>query len=218
MTKWSTLFAAYLFVDHRRSGGGDIAHRAERGPDTLDPTQSRTFASGVVRAALCDRLFDIGLELEILPQLATEWGWTDDKKGLVIKLRRGVKFQDSEPFDAAAVKYNIERHLTMPGSTLISEINAITEFEIIDNHTAKLVLSTPFAPLPAQLASPAGRKVSLKGGAGSRGEFRFRPGLRRLPQIRRAPRPGPHRRPALRRLLRQGQDQTRSHCLSVELG
>jgi len=78
-------------------------------PDTLDPTLSRTFVSGVVRTALCDRLFDIGLELEIVPQLATEWRWTDDRMGLVAKLRRGVKFHDGEPFDAAAVKYNIER-------------------------------------------------------------------------------------------------------------
>ena len=74
--------------------------------DTLDPTLSRTFSSGVVRVTMCDRLFDIGLELEIVPQLATEWRWTEDRMGLVIKVRRGVKFHDGEPFDAAAVKYN----------------------------------------------------------------------------------------------------------------
>src|SRR6516165_3070107 len=77
-------------------------------PDILDPTLSRTFVSGVVRTALCDRLFDIGLELEIVPQLATKWEWTDDRKGLVVKLRPGVKFHDGESFDAAAVKFNIE--------------------------------------------------------------------------------------------------------------
>jgi peptide/nickel transport system substrate-binding protein len=41
-----------------------------------------------------------------VPQLATEWRWTEDRMGLVIKVRRGVKFHDGEPFDAAAVKYN----------------------------------------------------------------------------------------------------------------
>jgi peptide/nickel transport system substrate-binding protein len=131
-------------------------------PDTLDPTQSRTFASNVVRAALCARLFDIGLELEIVPQLATEWQWTDDRKGLIIKLRPGVKFHDGEPFDAPAVKYNIERHLTMPGSTRKSDISAVSRVEIIDDHTAKLVLSTPFAPLLAQLTTSAGTMVSPK--------------------------------------------------------
>jgi len=131
-------------------------------PDTLDPTQSRTFVSGVVRTALCDKLLDIGLELEIVPQLAAEWAWTDGRKGLVIKLRPGVKFHDGEPFDAAAVKYNIERSLAMPGSTRKRDISAITGVEVIDDHTAKLVLSMPSAPLLAQLAGPAGTMVSPK--------------------------------------------------------
>ena len=131
-------------------------------PDTLDPTLSRTFVSGVVRTALCDRLFDIGLELEIVPQLATEWKWTDNQMGLVIKLRRGVKFHDGEPFDAAAVKYNIERHLTTPGSTRKRDISAITSVEVIDDDTAKLVLSAPFAPLLSKLAGPAGTMISPK--------------------------------------------------------
>ena len=130
--------------------------------DTLDPTLSRTFSSRVVRVTMCDRLFDIGLELEIVPQLATEWKWTDDKKGLVIRLRPGVKFHDGEPFDAAAVKYNIERHLTMAGSTVARDISAISSVEIIDDHTVKLVLSAPFAPLLTQLAGSAGVVVSPK--------------------------------------------------------
>jgi len=131
-------------------------------PDTLDPTLSRTSASFVVRTALCDRLFDIGPELEIVPQLAVEWRWTEDRKGLVIKLRPNVKFHDGEPFDAAAVKYNIERHLTMPGSARRSDIRAIAGVEVIDEHTAKILLSAPFAPLLAQLATGAGMMVSPK--------------------------------------------------------
>jgi peptide/nickel transport system substrate-binding protein len=110
-------------------------------PDTLDPTQTRHGSGFVVRTALCDRLFDIGPELEIVPQLATDWQWTDDRKGLVIKLRHGVKFHDGEPFDAAAVKYNIERHLTMPGSARRSDIRPISGVEVIDEHTAKIALS-----------------------------------------------------------------------------
>ena len=42
----------------------------------------------------------------------------------------------------------------MPGSTRKSEISAISGVEIIDDHTVKLVLSAPFAPLLAQLDRP----------------------------------------------------------------
>jgi peptide/nickel transport system substrate-binding protein len=144
-------------------------------PDTLDPAQSRTFVSSLVRAALCDKLFDIGLELEIVPQLATAWAWTDDRKALVIKLRPAVKFQDGEPFDAAAVKYNIERQLTMPGSTRRNDIKAITGVEIVDDHTAKIVLSSPFTPLLARLASPAGTMVSPKAAQAAGDKFGTNP-------------------------------------------
>jgi peptide/nickel transport system substrate-binding protein len=130
--------------------------------DILDPMLTRSFSSSVVGAALCDRLVDNGTEMEIVPQLATEWEWTNDRKGLVIKLRPGVKFHDGEPFDAAAVKYNIERVLTMPGSARRSDIRVITGVEVIDDHTVKLVLSAPFAPLLAQLAFNAGAMMSPK--------------------------------------------------------
>src|SRR6266481_2989290 len=159
MTKWRNVVAACWLVGAGLiAGPGAVSAQTLRiglstDPDTLDPAQSRTFVSNVVRAALCDRLFDIGLELEVVPQLAMEWEWTDDKKGLVIKLRPGVKFHDGEPFDAAAVKFSIERHQTMPGSTRKSDLSAISGIEIIDTRTAKLVLSTPFAPLLAQLAT-----------------------------------------------------------------
>ena len=165
MINWRTLIATCLF-GFTLSGGAAVAQTLRIGlaedPDMLDPTLSRTFVSGVVRTALCDKLFDIGLEQEIVPQLASQWEWTDDKRGLVIKLRPGVKFHDGEPFDAAAVKFSIERHLTMPGSTRKSDISAISRVEIIDDHTAKLVMSTPFAPLLAQLATSAGTMMSPK--------------------------------------------------------
>lgn len=42
-------------------------------PDVLDPAQSRTFASRLVYTSLCDKLVDISKDVEIVPQLATDW-------------------------------------------------------------------------------------------------------------------------------------------------
>jgi peptide/nickel transport system substrate-binding protein len=131
-------------------------------PDLLDPTLARTYVGRIVFASLCDKLVDISPELDIVPQLATEWQWTDDNRGLVMKIRQGVKFQDSEPLDAAAVKFSLERHLNLPGSNRKAEISAVTTVEILDDHTVKLVLSAPFAPLLAQLSDRAGMIVSPK--------------------------------------------------------
>jgi len=142
--------------------GADLAHRARRGPGPPRPDPRPTFVGRIVFASLCDKLFDIGPELEIVPQLATGWEWTDDNKGLIIRVRPGVKFQDGEPLDAAAVKFSIERHLMMPGSNRKAEISAVTRVETIDDHTVKLALSAPFAPLLAQLTDRAGMVVSPK--------------------------------------------------------
>src|SRR5580704_13020499 len=76
-------------------------------PDVLDPTLARTYVGRIVFASLCDKLVDISPQLDIVPQLATEWQWVDENKGLVMKIRQGVKFHDGEPLDAAAVKFNI---------------------------------------------------------------------------------------------------------------
>jgi len=41
---------------------------------------------------------------DIVPDLATEWAWSDDRKTLTFKLRDGVKWHDGKPFSAADVK------------------------------------------------------------------------------------------------------------------
>jgi peptide/nickel transport system substrate-binding protein len=181
MTKWWTqitagcLMAAVLIPWVGAVSAQTLRIGLADDPDILDPTQARTFSGRIVFAALCDKLFDIGPELEIVPQLATGWEWTDGNKGLVVRIRAGVKFQDGEPVDAAAVKFSIERHLTMPGSNRKAEISAVTGVEIIDNQTVKLVLSAPFAPLLAHLTDRAGMVVSPKAARAADENFGSRP-------------------------------------------
>jgi peptide/nickel transport system substrate-binding protein len=131
-------------------------------PDILDPTIARTYVGRIVFAAFCDKLVDIAPDLKIVPQLATEWHYEDDNKTLVMKLRQGVTFHDGTPMDAAAVKYSLLRHLNMPGSTRKAELGPLKSVEIVDDHTVKLVLDKPFAPLLAQLTDRAGMIVSPK--------------------------------------------------------
>src|SRR5258708_23430963 len=40
----------------------------------------------------------------IVPDLATEWSWEEDKTALTLKLRQGVKWHDGKPFTAKDVK------------------------------------------------------------------------------------------------------------------
>jgi peptide/nickel transport system substrate-binding protein len=53
---------------------------------------------------------------EIVPALATEWSVSDDGLTYTFKLREGVTFHDGTALDAAAVKYNFDRWMTIPQS------------------------------------------------------------------------------------------------------
>src|SRR2546423_1750379 len=144
-------------------------------PDVLDPTLARTFVGRIVFAALCDKLVDIDEKLAIVPQLATSWEWSADSKALTMKLRPGVTFHDGEKLDAAAVKFNLERHKTMPGSNRRGELAPLASVDVVDPLTVKLNLSAPFSPLLAALADRAGMMVSPKAAQAAGANFGARP-------------------------------------------
>lgn len=136
-------------------------------PDTLDPATGGTYTGRIVFAALCDKLVDIDQNLGIVPQLATEWSWNDDSTALTMKLREGVTFHDGSPFDAEAVKANIERMKTMQESRRKGELSPISEVEVVDDHTVILKLDAPFAPLLSVLSDRAGMMVAPSAGDSS---------------------------------------------------
>jgi peptide/nickel transport system substrate-binding protein len=144
-------------------------------PDVLDPTLARTFVGRIVFASLCDKLFDIDEKLNIVPQLAESYAWSADGRALTVKVRPGVTFHDGEKFDAAAVKYNIERHKTMPGSNRRGELALVASVDVVDPMTARLNLSAPFSPLLAQLADRAGMMVSPKAAQAAGDKFGANP-------------------------------------------
>jgi peptide/nickel transport system substrate-binding protein len=163
---------ALLFSSQAQAQTLHIALREDG--DILDPTLARTYVGRIVFAGLCDKLFDIDEKLQIVPQLALGYEWTDPQT-LVIHLRPNVTFHDGEPFDAAAVKYTLERHLSLPGSFRRGEISTIDHVEVIDPLTVRLVLKTPSAPLLALLTDRAGMIVAPKAAEAAGKDFGLHP-------------------------------------------
>jgi peptide/nickel transport system substrate-binding protein len=143
--------------------------------DALDPTTSRFYTTRIVFAAICDKLFDIDEKANIVPQLALSHETSADGKTVTLKLRPGVKFHDGEPFDAAAAKYSLDRHLKMKGSFRRPEISVVDSVEVVDPLTIKLNLKAPFAPLLAQLTDRAGMMVSPKAAEAAGDKFALHP-------------------------------------------
>ena len=143
-------------------------------PDILDPTLARTFVGRIVFASLCDKLFDINERLEVVPQLATGYSW-EDPRTLLITLRDGVRFHDGEVMDAEAVRYSLNRHLTMQGSFRRSEINTMESMEVVSPTQIRIRLTAPSAPFLAQLTDRAGMVVSPRAAEAAGRNFGNRP-------------------------------------------
>ena len=112
----------------------------------------------------------------------------------------GRAFQNGEKFDAEAVKYTLERHLTANGSFRRSEIGAMDHAEVVDPLTVRVVMKQEFSPFVAILTDRAG--MMLPPGQPRRREgIRPASGLRRPVPLRGARGTGPYHVGALRRLL-----------------
>ena len=142
--------------------------------DLLDPTLGSSYVGRIVFAGLCDKLFDIDEQLNIVPQLATGYEWKDPTH-LLIRLRPGVMFQDGEKLDAEAVKYKLNRDLTAKGSMRRGEVNSIDTIEVVDPLTMLLSLHAPASPLLAQLTDRAGMMISPKAAEAAGDKFGLHP-------------------------------------------
>lgn len=129
-------------------------------PPTLDPAaNSLSLANGSVYAAIYETLFRVTPE-EPAPQpfLAESITEADDRLSWTLTVRPGITFHDGTPFDAEAVKFNLERQKASPynGAGLIP----LTSIDVIDATTARLNLSGPWTALPNVLAGINGVMVS----------------------------------------------------------
>jgi peptide/nickel transport system substrate-binding protein len=129
---------------------------------TLDPAKSTQVVERMVFSSLCNSLVDISPDLKVVPMLAESWTQSADGKTLTFKLRHGVTFQDGEPFNAAAVKANLDRYRTMPSSNRRSELSSIDGVDVVSDDTVAIKLKAPDAALLATLTDRAGMMLAPK--------------------------------------------------------
>jgi peptide/nickel transport system substrate-binding protein len=130
-------------------------------PDVLDPTTNRLASGRQPLTALCDKLFDVSTSLELVPMLAVGHEIAADGLSVTLRLRPNVRFHDGDAFDAEAVAFNLNRHLTTTGSFRRAELAALDGVDVIDPLTLRIRLKRPQAYLfLIVLAERAGMMVS----------------------------------------------------------
>ncbi|HEX4247574.1 MAG TPA: ABC transporter substrate-binding protein, partial [Pseudonocardia sp.] len=141
--------------------GGHLVMGLSAEPDRLDPTTSTSLYTRYVMSSICEKLYDLDAAGTIVPQLATDLP-TVSPDGLTVSfgVRAGARFADGTPFDAAAVRTSLQRHVAFKGSARRSEMGPLADVEAPDPGHVVLRFRQPFAPITAALADRAGMIMS----------------------------------------------------------
>src|SRR2546423_6660065 len=81
-------------------------------PDTMDPAAQTTTTSSQIVDMMAETLVTIDEKGALKPLLATSWQQSSDGLSWTFTLRSNVKFSDGTPFNAAAVKFSVDRLLS----------------------------------------------------------------------------------------------------------
>ncbi len=142
--------------------GGTLTFGLENDVSNLDPMLSGLFVDRNIHYAMYDSLVRVDVKGNIVPWLAEKWTTSTDGKTITFNLRQGVKYHDGTAFDAASVKWNIDRYINTKGSSRTGDLGAVASVDVVDTNTVKFNLKSAFAPLLAALVDRAGMMVSQK--------------------------------------------------------
>jgi peptide/nickel transport system substrate-binding protein len=109
-------------------------------PPGLDPTAGAASAIGEVTLYnIFETLTKIGGDGKVTPLLAESWEVSPDLKTYTFKLRKGVKFQNGEPFNAQAVKFSFDRAGGEGSTNKDKRTFANLTTQVVDEHTVVLL-------------------------------------------------------------------------------
>lgn len=155
------LLMAMLISSSAHAAGKDVVYACESTVKSLDPHDTSDTYSGAIERTMLQGLMGFDTDLKIIPVLAESYSFNQEATEFTFKLRQGIKFHDGTPFNAEAVRVNVERMMTgkYKRSSLMKPVK---ELQVIDEYTVKYVLNEPFGAFINAVAHPGALIVSPK--------------------------------------------------------
>ncbi len=116
-------------------------------PDTLDPMRMTTTTVENIVQMVVESLAAVDQDGKLQPALATTWQEAPDGMSWVFALRTGVRFSDGTPFDAAAVKANLDRIMDPKSICPLCGAlpKSVKSVDVVDPGHVRLSMSVPLA-------------------------------------------------------------------------
>lgn len=141
---------------------------------SLDPTKAPEPAQlKIATWPVYDRLIQVSPRTKYEPMLATKWTFSGNGETLTLRLRRGVTFSDGTPFDAKAVKANLDFYMAAENSTVAQRLANVSGVDVVSSDAVKIHLHKPSTTILSALSSELGGimispKALRSGNLGSR--------------------------------------------------
>ena len=109
-------------------------------PPGLDPTAGAASAiAEIVQYNILETLTKINSDGSVTPLLAESWEVSPDLRTYTFKLRRGVKFQNGEPFNAQTVKFAFDRAGAEKSTNKDKRTFANMSTQVVDESTVVII-------------------------------------------------------------------------------
>lgn len=126
--------------DSSPSYGDTLVMHLACSPQTLNPILCADGDSLTVISLLFNGLVKYDDNLKLTGDLAETWEVSTDELSVTFHLRKGVKWQDGEPFDADDVKFNYEKLMDPAVQTISRDaFSFVSTLEIPDKFTVKVI-------------------------------------------------------------------------------
>ncbi|HSW57839.1 MAG TPA: ABC transporter substrate-binding protein, partial [Dehalococcoidales bacterium] len=123
--------------------GGTLRVIQVNGPTNLSYVPEQNMTDETSAKAYAETLVYWAGNGEFLPELATSWDLDQANKTVTFKLRQGVKFHDGTPFNAEAVRANVQ---LLIDNKRLSNGQFVTAIEAVDEYTFRYKLNGWMSP------------------------------------------------------------------------
>ncbi|MBW0104552.1 ABC transporter substrate-binding protein [Pseudonocardia sp. KRD291] len=127
---------------------------------SFDPDKITTNNSQMYLYPVYDSLVHVDAAGEAEPMLAESWKLSPDGRSVDMRLIPGWRYHDGVAFDAESVRANLLRHRDSEGSFNANRLESLTDVQVLDERTVRLVTDASAGPLITILGGSAGMMMS----------------------------------------------------------